>query len=318
MTNKIVITGALGHIGSKLIRALPERFPGAAIMMVDNMATQRYPALFDLARKAAYQFIEADVTTCDLDRIVAGADCVVHLAAITDAAKSFDNKDDVERVNFTGTERLAHACAKAGVAIVYPSSTSVYGTQKVLVDEDCGPEDLKPQSPYAETKLREEALLKTLKDDKGLAYTICRFGTIFGTSPGMRFHTAVNKFCWQAVMGQPLTVWKTAYQQQRPYLDLDDAIAAIALLIDSGIFDGMVYNVLSANAAVCDIIDIIRARIPTVEIEFVESKIMNQLSYEVSNAKFNALGFTPKGRLEAGINATIDLLQGAHGMGAAS
>ena len=34
----------------------------------------------------------------------------------------------------------------------------------------------------------------------------------------MRFHTAVNKSCWQAVMGQPLTVWETAYGQKRTYL----------------------------------------------------------------------------------------------------
>ena len=256
--------------------------------------------------------MEADVTSCGLDRIVAGADGVVHLAAITDAPNSFENRDEVERVNFTGTERLALACAKAEVVMVYPSSTSVYGTQKDVVDEDCGPEDLKPQSPYAETKLREEGLLEKLKHEQGLAYTVCRFGTIFGPSPGMRFHTAVNKFCWQAVMGQPLTVWKTAYDQQRPYLDLDDAVGAIAFLIEGKHFDGLVFNVLSANATVRDIIDFIRARIPIVEVEFVEHEIMNQLSYEVSNRKMSALGFDPKGRLETGINATIDLLQGAN------
>ena len=45
---KIVVTGALGHIGSALIRALPNRFAGAEIVMIDNMATLRYPSLFDL------------------------------------------------------------------------------------------------------------------------------------------------------------------------------------------------------------------------------------------------------------------------------
>ena len=55
---------------------------------------------------------------------------------------------------------------------------------------------------------------------KGLKGVSCRFGTIFGASPGMRFHTAVNKFCWQAVMGQPITVWSTAYDQKRPYLEV--------------------------------------------------------------------------------------------------
>lgn len=312
MTNKIVVTGALGHIGSRLVRALPEAFPGAEITMVDNMATQRYPSLFGLPEGATYRFIDMDVLSGNLERVIAGADVVVHLAALTDAANSFDNKDEVERVNFAATECIAQSCAKLGVALVYPSSTSVYGTQEDIVDEDCSLDELKPQSPYAETKLREEALLKTLKREQGLSYTVCRFGTIFGTSPGMRFHTAVNKFCWQSVMGQPLTVWKTAYNQVRPYLHLDDAVRAIAFLIKNKHFEGATYNVLSANAAVVDIVDIIRARIPSVEIEFVDSKIMNQLSYEVSCRKFSELGFIPTGDLAVGINTTIDLLQGAN------
>ena len=42
---KIVVTGALGHIGSALIRQLPLHFPAAEIVMLDNMMTQRYASL---------------------------------------------------------------------------------------------------------------------------------------------------------------------------------------------------------------------------------------------------------------------------------
>jgi UDP-glucose 4-epimerase len=45
---KIVVTGALGHIGSRLIRDLPQTFPAAQVVMIDDMMTQRYAALFDL------------------------------------------------------------------------------------------------------------------------------------------------------------------------------------------------------------------------------------------------------------------------------
>ena len=45
---KILVTGALGHIGSRLIRNLPEHFPGCEIVMVDNMITQRYSSIFNL------------------------------------------------------------------------------------------------------------------------------------------------------------------------------------------------------------------------------------------------------------------------------
>ncbi len=45
-TMKFVITGALGHIGSQLIRELPKMFPNAEIVMIDNLSTQRYCSFF--------------------------------------------------------------------------------------------------------------------------------------------------------------------------------------------------------------------------------------------------------------------------------
>ena len=100
---------------------------------------------------------------------------------------------------------------------------------------------------------------------KGLKAIVCRFGTIFGPSPGMRFHTAVNKFCWQAVMGQPLSVWRTAYEQKRPYLDLADAVRALAFIIERDLFDGRIYNVLTLNATVRDIVEAIKGFVPEYE-----------------------------------------------------
>ena len=201
---RIVVTGALGHIGSRLIREVPGHFSGVEIIMLDNLSTQRFPSLFNLPNNGRYRFVECDVTKIDLTPFVSGADFVVHLAALTDAAGSFERRDQVERLNFTATQRVAEVCLEQGAALIAPSSTSVYGTQKSVVDEDCSRDELRPQSPYAETKLREEELLTGLAH-KGLRAVVLRLGTIFGTSPGMRFHTAINKFCWQAVMGTPLT-----------------------------------------------------------------------------------------------------------------
>ena len=56
---KIVVAGALGHIGSRLVRDLPFSFPGSEIVMVDNMMTQRYCSLFNLPKEGSYRFIEA-------------------------------------------------------------------------------------------------------------------------------------------------------------------------------------------------------------------------------------------------------------------
>jgi UDP-glucose 4-epimerase len=307
---KIVVTGALGHIGSALIRTLPDRFAAAEIVMIDNMATLRYPSLFELPPKGRYRFIEADVRRANLQPLFEGAHTVVHLAANTDAAGSVENPAAAEANNYTATAKVAAACAETGTRMIHLSSTSVYGTQAGTVSEDCPAEDLKPQSPYAESKLKEETLLRSLHNSS-LKVIVCRFGTIFGPSPGMRFHTAVNKFCWQAVMRQPLTIWRTAYDQKRPYLDLRDAVRAIAHIIERDLFDGRIYNVLTLNATVRDLVETIGKLLPDLKLSFVDSPIMNQLSYEVSAHRFIDRGFTFTGDLQRGIGDTVALLRAA-------
>lgn len=306
---KVVVTGGLGHIGSKLIRELPAWKPGAEIVVVDNMSAQRYCSLFDLPAGARYRFVEADVVKADLAPLLSGAGAVFHLAALTNAAASFEIAAELERNNFHATEKVARACLAAKAPLVYLSSTSVYGTSAAQVDEDCSEEELKPQSPYAETKLKEERLVASLARE-GLRSISFRFGTIFGTSPGMRFHTAVNKFCWQASVGQPITVWRTAYEQKRPYLDLEDGMRAFKLLLDQDLFDGGLYNVLTANLTVRQIVDEIRRHAPGLQVEFVDTKIMNQLSYEVLDRKFRAKGFAPGGDIRRGVTDTMTLLKG--------
>jgi nucleoside-diphosphate-sugar epimerase len=306
---KIVVTGSNGHIGSYLVRDLAVQFPGAQIVMIDNMLTQRFPSLFNLPALGSYRFIEGDVATIDLLPILNGASVLIHLAAITDAAGSFDKADLLEANNYQSTMKVAEACAQSGTRLIALSSTSVYGTQNEVVAEDCSPDELQPQSPYAITKLKEEQLVTKLCLEDGLKAVSCRFGTIFGASPGMRFHTAVNKFCWQAVMGQPITVWSTAYDQKRPYLDLFDAARAITFIIRKDLFDGRIYNVLTHNADVRQVVDTVREFVPDLQVSFVDSKIMNQLSYEVSCERFMAEGFVFSGNLRRGIGDTVNLLR---------
>jgi UDP-glucose 4-epimerase len=306
---KFVVTGALGHIGSRLIRELPAAFSGAEVVMVDNMITQRYCSLFNLPTTGKYNFIEADVLTADLKPIVKGADAVFQLAALTDAAGSFKNKEAVENNNFNATVKVSQACSEVKCPMIHLSSTSVYGTQNEVVDENCSEEELKPQSPYAHTKLKEEKYLQDLGSKGKLRHITCRFGTICGISEGMRFHTAINKFCWQAVMGRPITVWRTALHQKRPYLTLDDAMKAFVFIIKNNLFDGNIYNVLTKNMTVFDIIQLIQQHIKKVEIKYVDTEIMNQLSYEVLCEKFCEKGFKFTGSIGKNIEETIKLLK---------
>jgi|TARA_B110001454_G_scaffold17503_1_gene15772 nucleoside-diphosphate-sugar epimerase len=309
---KIIVTGAIGHIGSYIIRDLGFFFPDADIVMIDNMMTQRFPSLFDLPAHGNYHFIEGDVSQMDLKSVFVGSNVVIHLAAITDAAGSIDKAEKLEANNYQSTLRVAKACIEVDACLIALSSTSVYGTQKDQVDENCSEADLQPQSPYATTKLKEEELISNLTNKEGLKAIHCRFGTIFGASPGMRFHTAVNKFCWQAVMGQPITVWTTAYDQKRPYLDLLDASQAIIYIIKNNIFDGQIYNVLTHNSTVRQVVDTIKVFVPNLEIDFVDNRIMNQLSYEVLCDRFKSKGFVFSGNLRRGIEETIDLLKNSN------
>ncbi|MBL4657161.1 MAG: SDR family oxidoreductase, partial [Flavobacteriales bacterium] len=164
--------------------------------------------------------------------------------------------------------------------------------------------------PYAESKLQGEYLLQKLGNENKFRFITCRFGTICGVSPGMRFHTAVNKFCWQAVNGQPLTVWRTAMHQKRPYLTLQDAVNAMIFIIKKNLFDQNTYNVLTDNLTVESIINMIEEQIPDLQIEYVETEIMNQLSYHVLNHKFNDQGFEVIGNIRENIHSTLEILNG--------
>ncbi len=304
----ICVTGCCGHIGSGFIRQV---FPAVQkIYLVDNFLTQRYFALFDLPRERTFSFHEIDILSREMEAIIDDSDIVVHLAAVTDAETSFYKKDQVEKINKEGLEHVARLCAAKGKRLIFPSTTSVYGVQLGVVDENCEEKDLKPQSPYAESKLYAENLLKELGKSEGLKFITLRLGTIFGYSPGMRFHTAVNKFIWQASAGKPISVWETALHQKRPYCDLNDAIAAFNYVIEKDVFDNEIYNIVTHNLTVNIIIDAIKKFIPKLEVEFVKSPIMNQLSYEASARKSLERGFNYTGNLEASIKECLSKLKG--------
>jgi len=296
---KIVITGALGHVGSKLIRGLDHE-----LVLIDNFNTQAYPSLFNL--KANHKFIQADILDMDLVNTFKGADVVIHLAAIADPENSLKQKEEVWRVNYTGTENVARACMNLSIPMIFVSTTSVYGVQEEEVDETCTV--LKPQTPYAEYKIKAEELLKEL-GTSGLRFITCRLGTIFGPTPGMRFHTAVNRFCFQSAMGQPITVWKTALNQNRPYLAIEDLVKAMKFIIDNKVYTNEIYNVVTLNTTVGHIIDIIKEVIPDLSINYVDSPIMSQLSYTISNKKFRDLGFEFEGNMPKGVKATLRMLK---------
>ena len=304
---KLAITGPLGHIGSRLIHSITPA-EATEVVLIDNLATQRYCSLFNLPAGINWRFIEADVTKADLEDLFTGANAVIHLAAITNAVESFEKEEEVERVNYFGTQRVAQAAANVRSPLIFLSTTSVYGVADGIVAEDRA-EQLNPQSPYAQSKLEAETFIAGLGKTANLRFFIGRFGTIYGASIGMRFHTAVNKFVWQACVGQPLTVWRTALDQKRPYLDLHDAVRALKFVVQRQLYDNQIYNVLTDNLTVRDIVETIKRYVPQVQVELVDARIMNQLSYTVDRSKFVSRGFQFEGDFERGVTESIAKLK---------
>jgi UDP-glucose 4-epimerase len=315
----VLVTGGLGHIGSRLIRELADSEGVRVIRIVDNLSTQRYSSLFGLPRGVSYEFLEGDIRKSgDLDRAMNGIDVVFHLAAITDAPSTISTPELTKEVNLDGTRKVVKSAIRNKVKrIIYPSTTSVYGGSKGLVTEKA--KGLSPATPYARYKLAGERVVISAAKNHQIEGVVLRLGTIFGASIGMRFHTAVNKFAFQACMGIPLTVWEDALDQVRPYLDLGDCISALRFASSKGMGNGEVYNVLTGNYTVRQIVTAIKTIVPSLSIVISKSPILNQASYHVDDSKIRALGFEPHGDLERSVGETIELLSAfTHGAKASS
>jgi len=303
---KIVVTGGLGHIGSKLIVDLAERKDISEILIFDDLSTQRYCSLMQLPTNVKYTFVEGDIRKeGDVKNAVNGADIIIHLAAITNAPETIKYPELTKEINYDAVKVILKIAKETGVKkFFFPSTTSVYGPATGLVDENY--KDYKPLTPYAEYKLLAEK--EVINANGNMKTCVARLGTIYGYSIGMRFHTAVNKFVFQAIHKEPLTVWEDALDQKRSYLDLRDSTRFVNFFIDNNDdkFFGEVYNVLTENATVRNVVDIIKKYIPDVEIKMTKSPIINQASYEVSREKVEKQGFEFEGNMDRGIKETIE------------
>jgi UDP-glucose 4-epimerase len=303
----LLITGGCGHIGSYIIDNIKMIKKIKKTIIIDNLKTTQINSLFNSKKKNNLKFYIRDLTKQDSLKDIKKIDYVIHLASMTNAAGSFSKKKEMYKNNLTCMKNIINFCIKKKAKLIHISSTSVYGKQTNLVDETCEKKYLKPQSPYADIKLIEEKMLKQAKDK--LRYVTFRFGTISGTSKGMRFHTAVNKFCLNAALNEPIKVYKTALNQFRPYLALTDAFLLFKFTIENNFFKNDIYNALSENYTVNQILNKIKRYKRNISVKFVSSPIMNQLSYHVDKNKINKEGFFFRNKIETDIKNTLNLLK---------
>ncbi len=228
MTERVVVTGAAGFIGSHACAAL--RRAGRHVVGLDNF-DPGYPrwlkelALTPLLASPAFRFVEADVRD---HAVVAahleGASAVVHLAARAGVRESVARPAAYRDVNVGGTHAVLEACVRAGIRrVVYASSSSVYGSTTPPFFE--GARLPPPASPYAASKREGEDLCRRFAAVHGLRVAVLRFFSVYG--PGQRPDQALHRFARLAAEGRPLPLYGDG-SSERDYTYVGDAAEAVA------------------------------------------------------------------------------------------
>jgi UDP-glucose 4-epimerase len=171
---RVVVTGASGNVGTSLLRALADDHDVEEIVGLARRRPKRE------LPKTEWQM--ADIERDDLVPLFLGADCVVHLAW---AIQPSHDLAALRRTNVTGSERVFHAVADAGVpALVYASSVGTYsrGPKDSRVDESW-PAEGTPTSFYARHKAEVERLLDRFQVERAETRVVrLRPGLIFKRS----------------------------------------------------------------------------------------------------------------------------------------
>lgn len=171
-----LVTGGAGYIGSHIVRTFIEQ--GIPIVALDDLSSGRRAFVPEQV-----PFVEASILDAGALREVFlrhRIDGVVHVAGFKYAGVSVQRPLHTYQQNVTGTLTLLEEMASAGVnRIVFSSSAAVYGTPDTeLVTEDS---PKRPQSPYGESKLIAEWLLRDQAVAIGLAHTSLRYFNVVGS-----------------------------------------------------------------------------------------------------------------------------------------
>lgn len=307
MSQKILITGAFGHLGSSLVSAL-EKSSSHSLTLVCNHTkpTGNFRSL--LAKSKAVKIIHIDLNKNIPYEQFLDQDIIIHLAAITNATTSHLHKQKIHQTNVLLTEKIAKICSQNNSKLLFPSTTSIYGLKNSMAFESASDNKITPHTQYAHSKYQAEKILDQLSKQKDLQFTVLRLASIFGLSQSKKFHTAINKFILQAFTDHKITIWKTAYHQKRPFLEHDDAVNGFLHIINHNVISGEVYNLATINTTVSNVVDLIKQHLPKTQIKLISHPAMNDYSFGVSTRKIKSSGFTFKGNLSKSIKQTVDYL----------
>lgn len=229
---KYVVTGAAGFIGSHLADELLAR--GHDILGVDAF-TDYYDVALKEENARDLDVQRLDLAVDDLDLM--GVDGVFHLAG-QPGVRSFGDVFDVyARNNLVASRRVFEAAARAGVRVVFASSSSIYGdAERYPTTEDVEPN---PISPYGITKLACEQLARAYAREFGLDVVLLRYFTFYG--PRQRPDMAFARLVDALVRGATFELYGDGLQS-RAFTFVGDGVEATVQAMERGV-SGTTYNV---------------------------------------------------------------------------
>lgn len=171
-----LVTGGAGYIGAHVVRALTEA--GTPVVVIDDLSTGQAQFVPDGVPLVRSNLLDTAVVRATLaEHSVTG---VIHVAGYKYAGESVKRPVHTYRENVSAMVSLLDAMTDAGVGrLVFSSSAATYGTPEVeVVDETTA---TRPESPYGESKLIGEWLLRDVGRATDLVHTSLRYFNVVGS-----------------------------------------------------------------------------------------------------------------------------------------
>ncbi|MDZ7587504.1 MAG: NAD-dependent epimerase/dehydratase family protein, partial [Patescibacteria group bacterium] len=231
MSKKVLVTGNAGFIGSNLTKRLLEL--GYKVIGIDNFNDYYEPQrkeknVAEFSNNSNFNQKRLDILDQGKLELIFSQvrpEIVIHLAARAGVRPSLKDPELYYQVNVVGTKNLLELAKKYQVKqFILASSSSVYGNQTKIPFSETDRLD-KPVSPYAETKLKAEALGR----EYSFPITVLRFFTVYG--PKGRPDMAPYLFTKQILEGKTITRFGDG-STSRDYTYIDDIVEGIIAAID--------------------------------------------------------------------------------------
>lgn len=305
---KVVVTGGAGFIGSHIVDALVEK--GVEVVVVDDFSTGRRENIEHIQSKI--QLLEGSIVDTNLLRkAFAGADAVIHLAALPSVPKSIQLPLETNMVNEVGTLSVFVAARDAGVdRVVYASSSSVYGDTPILPKVETMPTN--PLSPYAVQKLTAELYGRVFNSVYGLKTIGLRYFNIFGPrqDPHSVYSAVIPKFVSLIQKGERPVIYGDG-EHTRDFTYIKNAVAANLCALEATQGFGEAYNVAAGNRiSLNTLVEKINGILGTMILpEYVaprQGDIKDSFA-NIEKAK-NTFGYEPVVSFDDGLKYTIDSL----------